>query len=270
MADLVNTLPYIEQSADGNDKKTKINDDDDDVDEHKDQNDASVNSLTTLTIADEDCESLQSSVSDDNNAASSSFALVLNNYRVHRIKYRFFRDCKLKVCSESPYDVIVVGGVGTTFVVCRDMECDDPESDGGVHSIQEFEVTLTMSPLQRQLVKVGWITQDSIASYDGSWSRGMAVLARDTDTVDTNGCQTFLGVSDITKPFHMVPVANVEHLWEAKTVTVRCDRLEKSWYINGILVCLDTQTSLQQDSVLFPMITLNQGSFSFTRIVMHS
>ena len=137
--------------------------------------------------------------------------------------------------------------------------------DNSKYFVSEFDVTLSMSPLQRQIVKVGWIAKDSVATYDGSSSTHMAVIARDSNIVDD--CKTFYGVYD-AQGNHMLPLVDIEPLWERKSITIRCVRQDRSWYINGTQVHTDPLKWISDMSELLPVIKMNQGSFSFTRIAL--
>ncbi|GKY99106.1 hypothetical protein MPSEU_000866100 [Mayamaea pseudoterrestris] len=187
--------------------------------------------------------------------------------RIYRIKYRVFRDSKLKLCSDSPYDVIVCSeskDVWSTFVLSRvNHEADDIIAADT--QIQAFEVTLSMSPLQRQVAKVGWIAKSSVATYDGSTSSHMAVIARDTDMVE-NAKTFYIIYNGIDRS--VAPIANVDAVWEQRTINIRCVLHEKTWMVNGKLLYTDDHDWMQEanGSELLPLVKMNQGSFSFTRI----
>ena len=134
------------------------------------------------------------------------------------------------------------------------------------YHVTEFEVTLSMSLLQRQIVKVGWIAMNSVPTYDGSSSTRMAVIARDSEISDD--CKTFLGVYNAMGS-RILPLVDSEPLWDRKTITIRCDRQQQSWYINGLHICTD-DFKWESDGCdeLLPLIKMNQGSFSLTRILL--
>ena len=78
--------------------------------------DEPIDELTAVEVALDDKSASVSSSS----TCSESLLDEIDAFRVFRIKYRYFRDSKLKLCSDSPYDVTICSeshDIWSTFVL---------------------------------------------------------------------------------------------------------------------------------------------------------